>query len=188
MIKKISLVIFILGLVYILSPEPILIDYFRPLPGSVKSIFAGDTIQNPNIAAYFSNYSRSYIKNFYQQEVSRNVWFGFIPPITIVRPPEEAYQFIRDQQESTHLVEYTYPLRESLYVNLVEPAALNKMNGKAPDFYLDHIEYLGKFYLVKTTIRLYPPKLIYRIIEYFGIWISLFALVKISRKALAGVD
>ena len=54
--RKFLGVIFLLGLVYLLVPGPSKIEDFPPLPTSTKSALEGDTIQNPNIAAYYSNF------------------------------------------------------------------------------------------------------------------------------------
>ena len=44
--------LFLVGLTYLLIPGPASINDFYLLPGSTKSDLTGDTIQNPNIAAY----------------------------------------------------------------------------------------------------------------------------------------
>lgn len=185
--KKIILTsLFILGLIYLFLPGPTLIDQFSPLPNSDKSIFSGDTIQNPNISAYYSNFRRDFITQFYKTELQMNVFFGkLIPPMRINRRPEEAYQWIRDQQESTFLEQYSYPLRESLFVNGYDPMTAHEIAGIVrTDYVSNTIEYRGNRYNTKTTIRLYFPKPQYRLIEYLGIWIALFGLYFVAKKAI----
>lgn len=184
--KFLLIFLFIAGLIYLFLPGPTLIDQFHPLPSSEKSIFAGDTVQNPNIAAYFSNFRRASITKFYKQELANNVFFGnIIPSAKLNRRPEEAYQYIRDQQESTFLEEYFYPLREYFFVNGYEPAIANIIarNYDPRDIVRNSIEYRGTFYNSKTTIRLYFAKPQYRLIVYFGIWGSILGLYYVSKKA-----
>ncbi len=192
MIKKTVLIIlFVLGLVYLFLPGPTLIDQFAPLPNSEKSIFSGDTTQNPNIAAYFSDFNRDYITAFYKNQLIKNVSFGFlIPPIRINHRPEEAYQYIRDQQESTFLEEYVYPLRESFFVNGYEPAVANMIAGhfNPTDYVGNSVIYREKLYKSKTTIRLYFAKPQYRLIVYLGIWFSILGLYFVGKKILREND
>jgi hypothetical protein len=117
--------IFILGLVYMIWPGPTGINDIPALPDSVKSSEPGDTTQVANVAAYFSNMRRKEVTDFYRHQFGYLKIFGVvIPPIKLNRPPEEAYTYIRDQQASTYLEEYAYPLRDSIFVNGFEPTCL----------------------------------------------------------------
>lgn len=183
--------IFILGLIYLVLPGPTKIEDFPPLEPSLKSTLEGDTIQNPNIAAYFSDFRRYYITDFYKQKFANLHWFGwFFKPLSLNHPPEYAYQYIRDQQESTFLEEYYYPLRESFFVNGYEPLVENKIFKKPSNYQGNHIIYkendFGPELLFdsKTTIRFYHNNILARILVYIGIWIASFAIYRMAIKVV----
>lgn len=189
--KVILKVIFVLGLIYIIFPGPTKIGDFPPLSPSLKSTLEGDTIQNPNIAAYFSNFRRYYITGFYKQQFANLHWFGrILQPFRLNHPPEYAFTYVRDQQESTFLEEYFYPLRESFFVNGYEPAVENKIFRKPSNFQGDHIVLrINKdspelFFDSKTTIRFYPANIFFRVLVYLGIWVSGFLLYKLILKSI----
>lgn len=189
--KVILISIFLLGLIYLILPGPKKIDDFPPLIPSLKSNLEGDTIQNPNIAAYFSDFRRDHITAFYQKKFVDLHWLGNIfPLIKLNHPPEYAYQYIRDQQESTFLEEYTYPLRESFFVNGYEPLIENRINKKPSNFAGNHIVYRDSnfgpelFFNSKTTIRFYPNSVFSRILIYLGIWVASLALYQLGVIAI----
>lgn len=180
--KKLGLrLLFLLGLIYVIFPTTSSIDSFRPLPNSTKSSLEGDTIQNPNIAAYFSQFRREFITNFYRSDFEKKLIPGIpLPVIRINHPPEYAYTYIRDQQESTFLEEYVRPLRESLFVNGYEPLIENQIRRREASLIGNNIIYEEKLYPSKTTIRYYPTSPFFRVIVYIGIWISAIALIRLT--------
>lgn len=182
--NKFFLLLFFIGLIYILLPGASSIDDFLPLPNSTRSKLEGDTIQNPNIVAYFSDFKRDFITKYYKDMLSRKLFLGIaISPIRINHPPEEAFRYVRDQQESTFLEEYTFPLRESLFVNGYDPSVQNDMfNKKVRSFVGDHLNYEQKYFNTKTTLRFYPSPLLARLVVYFGIWAFFIALVYLFKK------
>lgn len=168
--KVILVVLFLFGLTYVAWPGPSSINDIPPLPDSTKSTEPGDTTQVPNIAAYFSNYRRTEVTKYYRENFSYIKIFGIpVPPLRLNRPPEESYTFIRDQQATTYLEEYVYPLRDSIFVNGFEPFNENGKPYKtgATDIYID-----GIFYDSKVTLRYYGSSLITRILIYAGIWVG----------------
>lgn len=174
--------IFLIGLVYILLPGPQRIEDFPPIPGSIVSQLDGDTWQNPNIVAYFSDYDRKGITEFYRQAFNSKLFS--LPSIRVNHPPGNAKIFIRDQQESTFLEEYIYPLRGSLYVNGYEPAVENAMFKKESGFIGNHINYLDSYFVSKTTLRFYPVVWPVRLLNYLLIWFAVIMLWKLTRRAL----
>lgn len=181
-----------MGLIYIIYPSPSKIEDFSPLPRSYKSNEPGDTIQNPNIAAYYSFFRRAEITDFYKTNFQNLHFCNFflnplcnIAPIRLNHPPEYAYQYIRDQQMSTFLEEYTYPLRDSLFVNGYEPKIEHQIKRVPTNFFGSTIHIKGKFYNSKTTIRFYPSNIFIRVFVYLSVWFLAIYLVKVSRKALA---
>lgn len=181
------LALFILGLVYILIPGPSSVEDFAPLPNSTRSDLDGDTWQNVNIAAYFSDFRRDYITKFYRNNLlSKHIFGGIIPPVSLNHPPEAAYQYIRDQQESYFLEEYLYPLRESLFVNGYDPLGVNTMYNRAEQVgdVGNRYWFKEKPYNTKTTLRYYPSSPFARGLVYLGIWASMLALYKIFIKEM----
>lgn len=181
--KNIILItIFTLGLVYLLWPGPNNINDFPPLPNSLKSDEPGDTYQNPDNAAYFSNLRRKEVTNFYKTQFSYLNIFGFkIPPLRSNHPPEEAFTYVRDQQVSTYLEQFSYPLRDSLFVNGFEPF---DETGKPYRVGATDIFVKDNFYLSKTTLHYYDSSVTSRIIIYLLIWASGFMLFKLSKRAI----
>ena len=178
--------LFIIGLIYIIYPTPSRIEDFAPLPRSYKSNEPGDTIQNPNIAAYYSFFRRDEIIDFYKTNY-QNLHFCnfflnplcFIPPIRLNHPPEYAYQYIRDQQVSTFLEEYTYPLRDSLFVNGYE---ILRPDGTSIFYSVPRLEEAGKSWPTKVTLRLYTSNILVRIIVWAAILISMKNLFRLGMK------
>ena len=184
-LKIFCIVLFIAGLIYVAIPVPSSVTVFPPLPTSTKSNLDGDTWQNPNLVAYLSDFRRGYITNFYKDYFTKIHIFGFIiPPVSLNHPPEYAYKYIRDQQESTFLEEYVYPLRESLFVNGYDPLVEGIMIKGQLSFMSVHVMYKEQFFDTKTTIRYYPSNPIFRVLIYLGIWGLSIALWKLYSKAI----
>lgn len=180
--KIIFIVFFLLGLIYLLWPGPSSIADFPGLPGSLRSNEPGDTYQHPSNAAYFSNFRRPEVISFYNSQFSYLNIFGFkIPPLRSNHPPEEAFTYIRDQQQSTYLEQFSYPLRDSLFVNGFEP-----FDEKGKPYREGATEIFTKdaFYLSKTTLRYYGSSIPSRLVIYFLIWVSMLLLYKLSKRAI----
>lgn len=182
--KLLLTAIFILGLTYLIWPGPASINDFPPLPDSLRSDEPGDTWENPNNAAYFSDLRRPEVVKYYKDKFSYLNIFGFkIPPLRSNHPPEEAFTYIRDQQQSTYLEQYSYPLRDALFINGFEPF---DEKGKpwregATTLYPHEID----FYDSKTTIRYYGSSVSSRVVVYILIWVSMILLYKITKKAVS---
>ncbi len=177
-------ILFFLGLIYVLSPGPNSIKDFPPIPDSLKSNEPGDTVQVPNIAAFFSEFDRDQITKFYIREYQNQFFLGmFLPPIKLNYPPRAAYQYVRDLlQRSTFLEEYVYPLHGSIFVNGYEPHVENDILGLPHKPLGDRIGINGKYYRSKTTIRFYPNYWYCRLLVYLVIWICTFLLYKLIKK------
>lgn len=186
--SRVLVTFFLIGLLYVALPGPSKIEDFPRLPDSVKSNLDGDTWQNPNLVAYFSQYDRNFITRFYKEAYQNQFFWGLIPAISINHAPEMAYNYLRDQQESTFLEEYVYPLREPFFVNGYEPFIENEIFRKVHTPVGDRIIYKDidgseGLYASKATIRIYPTSGLYRILVYFGIWIAGFGIYYVGRKA-----
>lgn len=170
----------VLFLIYLLAPGPGSIKDFPALPDSAKSTLSGDTVELPNIAGYFSNNYRGFVTSFYKSHYNRSTWLPF-PPIRLNYPPEYAFTAIKVQTHSTYLEEYVYPLRDSLFVNGLEPfeqSGKPRYSGAVP------FKEEGGLWETKTTLRYYPSSYPSRILIFFGVELSLIFLWKIGRKII----
>lgn len=179
--RMVILIIFFLGLVYLLWPSPSSVEDFPAIPDSLRSDEPGDTVQVPNITAYFSQYDRNRITNFYKDYFTKANFF-IIPPISLNHPPEEAYQYVRDQQISTFLEEYVFPLRGSIFVNGYEPVVENQIRNMPSNFFGNMIHIKGNYYASKTTLRYHPVPVLWRVVVYIGIWVSVLGIYKLGKK------
>lgn len=167
-------------LIYLLMPGPSSVDDFPALPSSAKSTLEGDTIQIPNISAYFSDNFRFFVTSFYQENYKKQVLIPFLP-IRLNYPPEFAYTAIKDQTRSTFLEEFVYPLRDSLYVTGYEPFY---EDGK-PKFYGSvKADEEDNIYYNKTTLRYYPSTYLTRLIVWLGIVLSVSFIWKAGRRII----
>ncbi len=183
MIKKIVFILFSLALlVYMLLPGTNSILNFQALPHSVKSSLSGDTYQIPNISAFFSNNYRDVVIPFYKSLYGKKNPF-FIPPIELNYPPEDAYKAIKDQTQSTYLEEFVYPLRDSVFVNGLEPFTKDgtERYWGAGKFLADD----GNSYYTKVTLRYYPSSVVVRLLVWVGIVSSSYFLAKLSKEVLS---
>ena len=161
------------------GPESV--EDFSKLPNSVRSRLSGDTWQVPNVKAYFSNNYRGYVVSFYIEDYKNRTPFG-INPLIINHPPEYAYTAIKDQTQSTYLEEITYPLRDSLFVNGLEPY---DEETKEPRYQSAVPFVVGdEEFETKVILRYYPSPIWARFISWLGIVISFILVWKISKLIL----
>ena len=166
-------------LIYLLMPGPSSIHDFPKLPNSTTSSYEGDTIQVPDVAAYFSGNYRDITISFYSQNYQAKTKFFFLP-MRLNYPPEDAFTKIKDQTQSTYLEELTYPFRDSLYINGFEPLE----NGLPRYRGADRIEYDGSKYDTKVTLRYYSSSLVSRLILWLGVNLSVCLLLYIGRRVI----
>lgn len=180
MIKKIILVgLPVLLLVYMFVPGPKDVYQLADLPSSVRSKLDGDTWQVPNLKAYFTNYFRPQVIPFYVNSYSSLTMLPF-GPLRLNYPPELAVTYIKVETHSTYLEEYVYPLRDSLFINGLEPydeSNLPKYDG-AVKFDLAEGTFDNK-----VTLRYYPSAVWVRLVVWAGIIASTWLIWKISKKA-----
>jgi len=181
-LPKILLISFsVILLVYMLWPwGSRVISDFPNLPNSAKSTLDGDTVQVPNVAGYFSRNYRDIVIPFYHNEYQLQTKLPFAP-LKLIHPPEFAFVAIKEQTQSTYLEELVYPLRDSLYINGMEPIGKDgeQLFAGAAEFGFE-----GILYPVKTTIRFYPSSYAVRILVWAGIVTSVILLWKVGRKVL----
>jgi len=157
--KKFFLGILILGslfvLGYLILPNP---PFPSPPSGSLQSNEPADT-ETPFRKAYFTDYSRQQVLDWYKSQFRSLTYLGFpVPSEELNYPPEEAQTIIRDQTRSTFLEELVHPLRESVYINGFEPTSPK-----------DVIIIQGRHYRQKITIKYVPSSSWLRILVFSGI-------------------
>ncbi len=182
MIKKLYLTFAGLFLLYMLWPGPGSISVFKQLPDSYKSTLAGDNVaQVPNVAGYFSNKYRNFVTYFYRTNYFQKTLLPF-PPMRLNHPPEVSWNVIKKHTDSTFLEEFVYPLRDSLYVNGLEPF----YEDGSPKFWgSSKFSEGGKDWYTKTTIRFYPSSVFVRLIVWFSICLSILYTYRLGRKILS---
>ena len=181
--KNIYILLSILFLLYMIAPGPGKISDFEALPSSTKSNLEGDTIQIPNVAAYFSNNYRDFIIPFYIRNYIEKTFLPF-PPLRLNHPPEYSWTAIKKHTDSTYLEELVYPLRDSLYINGYEPF----YPDGTPKFWgSTTFDANGQQWFTKTTLRFYPSPLWARILVGLGVLLSFFWMKKISKKIISPI-
>ena len=168
-------------LLYLLLPGPDGISDFPALPDSMKSSLEGDTIQVANVSAYFSNNYRDFVIPYYSESYKKHTKFPF-GPLRLNYPPEFAFTAIKDQTQSTYLEEMAYPLRDSLFINGLEPV---EKDGTPRYLGAGRIEVDGQFRDTKVTLRFYPSNLVSRVTVWFGINLAVIFLYMMSKKVFS---
>lgn len=116
-VKIVYIFLSLFFLIYLSLPS---LNFPNPPPYSLQSEEPADK-ETPLRRAYFTNFTRSQILDYYQSQFSISFLGLNLPNYRLNYPPEEAKTLIRDQTRSTFLEEIVYPLRESLFVNGFEP-------------------------------------------------------------------
>lgn len=180
--KSLFIVVSLYFLLYLVLPfGPKSIDDFSDLPNSVRSRLDGDTVQVPNLKAFFSNNYRGFATNYYYKEYWRLSRFPF-SPIKLNHPPEYAFYTIKDQTQSTYLEEYTYPFRGSLYINGLEPLDEITKEPRYPAG--SYFSADGHLLETKVTVRYYPTSPFSRVVVWIGINISIVLLCRLGNRII----
>lgn len=161
-------------------PGPTKISDFKPLPDSVKSQLSGDTWQIPNVSAYFSDNFREFVVPFYSKNY-QDLSHSPFPPLRLNYPPEFSWITIKKHTDTTYLEELVYPLRDSLYVNGLEPF---EPSGQPRWWGAYKFDADGNLWYTKTTLRFYPSNPFIRVLVWFGITVSVFLIYKLGKKII----
>lgn len=179
MLKKIIIVFLFLFNVCVIYYLYLPLPTIRDLPDSVKSDLPGDTVQIPNVTAFFTNQTRQQIVDFYRQQ--------FHTPFTIElnHPPEKAKQVIVDTIQSYYFYEFYIPFKGSLYVNGYEWQ--NDVFTKPEKRPVNKLIYQDVLYPTKVTIRTFPTTPISRIFTFLALELFL-AIAFISYRSFLTHD
>src|SRR3989338_7901255 len=181
MVKLLFFIFSVLFLLYMVLPGPAEIKDFPSLPVSQTSTLEGDTIQVKNVAGYFSDNYRDFSTNYYKDQYQQNTLFPF-GPLRLNYPPEFAFAAIKDQTHSTYLEEFVYPLKDSLFINGLEPV---EKDGTPRYVGGGRFEMDGRFIDTKVTLRFYPSTLPVRVAVWLGINLSVIVLFIMSKRILS---
>jgi hypothetical protein len=149
-LKIILAIIYLLGLVYLILPGPVIPN----LEPALKSVEPGDTVQIPGVWAYYTNLSRQEAVNYYKKAFARSSFLNIPLPIyTLNHPPEYVRETVRATQQTNFYEEIVQPLRESLFVSgwiPKEDKVYLSQSSKNPItvFTIDGKEYNAKITLV----------------------------------------
>lgn len=179
-IKRFYTIFSIMLLIYMIWPGPSKISDFNALPNSDKSKLEGDTVQIPNVSAYFSDNFREFVIQFYSKEYWRKTLLPF-PPFRLNYAPEFSWVAIKKHTDTTYLEELIYPLRDSLYINGFEPFELD---GEPRWWGAVKFKVEGQSLFTKTTLRFYPSPLWVRLLVWVGIIASFWMLHKLTKRII----
>lgn len=160
---------YIFGLIYLSLPAPELV----PLPNSLRSTEPGDTWQNPDQSAYYTDLDREQALSHYQSTFALNFAGYKLPSYLLNYPPEESSTYVREQLLTYYLEEINHPLRESLFVAGWNPR-LSPISDYLFDTQFDRWALFvdGQEYQSKVTIKpVYSP-----VWSRYLIWTSIFPL------------
>lgn len=167
------LFVYLLGVVYLSLPHPSEL----PSLSDLQSDEPGDTWQNPNQKAFFTNKNRSQVLLELQDKFALNI-FGFkYKGFRLNYRPEESGVLVRDQIMTNYLEEIIHPFRESIFVNGWEPTNSPIYKGYlSKDIPGIHIN--GQNFISKVTIRPQSSQTLPRLIIWTLCFPSLYLLYK----------
>ena len=154
----------VLFLAYILLPNP---DFPASIPVALQSKEPADT-ETSLMRAYFTDYSREEVINWYKDQFSHSSFYNLrLPILRFNYPPEDSQTVIRDQTKSTYLEEIVHPFREGIYINGFEPKEAK-----------DAINIEGSHFRQKIIIRYVPSSPLARVIVGVLTLVSMVVLVR----------
>lgn len=173
----ISILIYLLGVAYLVQPSP----KYPDVSSGVRSDEPGDTWQNPDQKGFYTNEDRSSVLSDIQSQFAIKVWGYTIPTYRLNYPPEEAYTLVRDQLMSYYLEEIVYPLRESIFVNGWEPKKapmFARVNPKdIPEISIHGVPYNAKITLKPVSSPVWARLFIWTM-TFPSVWLVFGSLKK----------
>lgn len=154
---------------YLTLPLPVIPD----LPYSAKSDLPGDTTQLKNVSGYFTNLTRTEVITFYKANLNGPF------RIQLNHPPEKAKDVILDTIQSYYLEEFVFPFKASIFINGYDWQ--NDVFTKPEKRIANRLLYNGIEYQSKITVKSYPTNLWSRLLGFFGLEVSLLAVIYLYR-------
>lgn len=177
-IVLVSALVFILGVVYLALPSPATPD----LAGDLQSDEPGDTWQNPDQKAFFTDKMRFQVLGELQSKFSVKLGGFTLPSYRLNYRPEEVGTLVRDQLQSYYLEEIIYPWRESLFVSGWEPQN-TPMYAAFPRKDRPRVIINEREYLAKITLRPVRSGFFGRLLAWSLVFPSLYLLYLSGRYA-----
>lgn len=160
---------YIAGLVYLVLPTPPVPD----LPNSLISDEPGDTYQNPNTKAFYTNSNRQETLGYYETNYRVRLGSFAFPVLRLNYRPEDTATYVRKYVDSQFLEEIIHPLRESVFINGWNPKLIPENVNKLPaEMEKVVIINRGQKWEWKMTMRWYESNAITRIL----VWTLIFPL------------
>jgi len=159
------LCLYLIGIVYLSLPQP-------TVPVVVDGLLSqepGDSYQNLDQTAYFTQKERHQLLSEVQSDYSLNFQGIKIPSFRLNYRPEEAQTLVREQIQSYYLEEIIHPLRESIFVNGWEPQN-SPIYSHIPEEKRPRIKIDGQFYRSKVILKPVFSSLFSRIL----VWTLIF--------------
>jgi len=182
------LLIYLVGLVYVSLPTPEVV----PLVDATRSDEPGDTWQNPEQSAYFTQLDRASALGFYQDTFSLEI-FGFkLPSYRLNYRPEDTPTYVRAHIDSYFLEEIVHPFRESLFINGWTPQLSPTLAHLSPEARAKQtIIFKDVEYLSKITLRPYFSSVWVRIFVWTAIfplaWLTLVSFITAIRHFFSSI-
>ena len=180
--KILILVVYLLGIVYLVLPEPVIPN----LTPALKSTEPGDTVQIPGVWAYYTNLSRREAIDFYQEAFSRSSFLKIpLPTYILNHPPEYARETIIDTLKNNFYEELVHPLRDSLFISGWIPKEdevyLAKNKKPITEFLVDNQTFSAKITLYHVQSPFWAKFLVWTgIIFLIGLMITAFKFILFS--------
>lgn len=141
-----ALLLYLAGIYYLTRPDPILPD----LNEGIRSDEPGDTFQHPDQAAYYTDRNdRAQILGELQNKFNLSSFSQ--PSYRLNYRPEEVGELVRDQLRSYYLEEVIHPLRESVFINILDPAKSPMIDDEKRE--QAKMYFKGRYYPIKVTLR-----------------------------------
>ena len=172
-----ALALYLSGIYYLTRPAPGL----PSLDNSTRSDEPGDTTQHPDQAAYYTDRdNRPDVLGELQKKFDLSSFFQLSYRLNY--RPEEVGELVRDQLRSYYLEEVVHPLRESLFINVFDPAKSPMIDDEKREQAKMYLH--GRFYPLKVTMRPVYSEVWGRLLVWTLIFPSIYGVYLTLSKSL----
>lgn len=182
------LTIYLGGVMYVTAPSPVVPD----LPEALKSDEPGDTWQNKDTKAFFTDWSREQVISYYRQNFRLKIFGIDIPNLRLNYRPEDTGTYVRKHIDSYYLEEIVIPLRESVFINGWDPKnspTLSHLSAQEREKIIIVIN--GKQFQSKITLKWYQSQPEHRLLTWTLTWILtpivFVTFLFVAREFVAGL-
>ncbi len=173
-----TLAAYFFGIYYLIQPEPTL----PALADAARSDEPGDTVQHPDQSAYYTHRdNRPEILGELQKKFNLPI-FGWLSYRLNYRP-EEVGETVRDQLRSYYLEEVIHPLRESLFINVLDPDKTPMIDDEKRE--QAKMYFKGVYYPIKVTLKPIYSGVLGRLLVWTTIFPAGFAVYLSLKNSLS---